>query len=66
MRGMTLDEVLAASRAGVRRLAPHEMIAAAADGALVVDTRTDIQRRRQGELPRDLLPGVVVLDRTVL
>jgi rhodanese-related sulfurtransferase len=54
---MTLDELLRASRAGVRRLGPHEVIEAAARGALVVDTRTDAQRRRQGELPRDLLPG---------
>jgi rhodanese-related sulfurtransferase len=63
---MSLDDLLKASRAGVRRLGPHEMIEAAARGALVVDTRTDIQRRRQGGLPRDLLPGVVVIDRTVL
>ena len=32
-----------------------------AHGALVVDTRTEAQRRRQGELP-----GAVVIDRTVL
>ena len=63
---MSLDELLAASRSGVRRFGPHEVIEAAARGALVVDTRTDAQRRRQGELPRDLLPGVVVVDRTVL
>ena len=63
---MTLDDLLAAGRAGVRRLGPHEMIEAAARGALVVDTRTETQRRRQGELPQDLLPGVVVIDRTVL
>jgi rhodanese-related sulfurtransferase len=63
---MTLDDLLTASRAGVHRLGPHELIEAAARGALVVDTRTDVQRRRQGELPRDLLPGVVVIDRTVL
>jgi rhodanese-related sulfurtransferase len=63
---MTLEELLTASRAGVRRLGPHELIEAAARGALIVDTRTDVQRRRQGELPRDLLPGAVVIDRTVL
>src|SRR4051794_20151007 len=66
VRGVSLEELLSASRAGVRRLSPHETIAAAARGALVVDTRTDLQRRRQGELPRDLLPGAVVIDRTVL
>jgi rhodanese-related sulfurtransferase len=63
---MTIDELLAASRRGVRRLTPEETVAAAARGALVVDTRTEAQRRRQGELPSELLPGVVVIDRTVL
>ena len=63
---MTIDELLAASRRGVRRLDPAGTVAAARRGALVVDTRTEAQRRRQGELPADLLPGVVVVDRTVL
>lgn len=54
-----IDAVLAASRAGVRRLTPPEL--AQSRGALVVDTRTEAQRRRQGELP-----GAVVIDRTVL
>ena len=53
--------MLAASRSGVRRLTPVEAVAAAAAGALVVDTRTAVQRRVQGELP-----GAVVIDRTVL
>ena len=56
-----VDDLLAASRAGVRRLTPAELVAAAARGALVVDTRTEAQRRRQGELP-----GALVIDRTVL
>jgi rhodanese-related sulfurtransferase len=34
---------------------------ARAEGALVVDTRTEAQRRRQGDFP-----GAVVIDRTVL
>ena len=54
-----LDAVLTASRAGVHRLTPREL--AEARDALVVDTRTEAQRRRQGELP-----GAVVIDRTVL
>lgn len=54
-----LDAVLAASRAGIHRLTPRELVEAR--GALVVDTRTEAQRRRQGELP-----GAVVIDRTVL
>jgi rhodanese-related sulfurtransferase len=64
--GGGVDRLLAECRAGVHRLTPHETVAAAAAGALVVDTRTETQRRRQGELPRHLLPGVLVVDRTVL
>ena len=56
-----IDAVLAESRAGVARMSPAEVVAAQARGALVVDTRTEAQRRRQGELP-----GAVVIDRTVL
>ncbi len=56
-----IDAVLADSRAGMARLSPAEVVAAQARGALVVDTRTEAQRRRQGELP-----GAVVIDRTVL
>jgi rhodanese-related sulfurtransferase len=59
--GTGVDAVLAASRRGVRRLTPDELLEAAARGALVVDTRTEAQRRRQGEFP-----GAVVIDRTVL
>ena len=58
---MGVDDVLAASRAGVRRLSPLETRDAAARGALVVDTRTEAHRRAQGEFP-----GAVVIDRTVL
>jgi rhodanese-related sulfurtransferase len=56
-----VEELLEHSRRGVRRLTPHEVAQAAARGALVVDTRTETQRRRQGELP-----GALVIDRTVL
>ena len=56
-----MDALLARARTGVRRLDPREARAAAAGGALLVDTRTDEQRRRQGELP-----GAIVIDRTVL
>jgi rhodanese-related sulfurtransferase len=56
-----VDELLQHTRRGVHRLTPHEVVAAAARGALVVDTRTEAQRRRQGELP-----GALVIDRTVL
>jgi rhodanese-related sulfurtransferase len=56
-----IESVLAASRVGVDRLSPADLVEAQARGALVVDTRTEAQRRRQGELP-----GAVVIDRTVL
>jgi len=56
-----IDDVLAASRAGVHRPTPSELVAAVARGALVVDTRTEAHRRVQGEFP-----GAVVIDRTVL
>jgi rhodanese-related sulfurtransferase len=56
-----IDAVLAESRAGVARLSPTDVVEAWSRGALIVDTRTEAQRRRQGELP-----GAVVIDRTVL
>ena len=56
-----VDALLERARAGVRRLDPVAARAAAAAGALLVDTRTETQRRTQGELP-----GAVVIDRTVL
>jgi len=56
-----VEALLERARAGVRRLGPAEARAAAAAGALLVDTRTETQRRAQGELP-----GAVVIDRTVL
>jgi len=43
------------------RLDPYETRAALAAGALLIDTRTDRQRARQGDLP-----GAIVIDRTVL
>jgi rhodanese-related sulfurtransferase len=55
------DDLVAAARAGLRRLTPVEAAEACARGALLIDTRTAAQRARQGELP-----GAVVIDRTVL
>jgi rhodanese-related sulfurtransferase len=56
-----VDALLAQARAGMIRLDPHETLAAVAAGALLIDTRTDRQRARQGDLP-----GAIVIDRTVL
>lgn len=61
VRPYGVDAVLAEARAGLDRLTPHETRAARDGGALLVDTRTDVQRQAQGELP-----GALVIDRTVL
>lgn len=58
----TVDDALARARQGWQRVTAAEAWASARAGdALVVDTRTEAQRGRTGELP----VGVVV-DRTVL
>lgn len=56
-----VDAALARARAGLSRVWPAEARAAQETGALLVDTRTESQRLRQGDLP-----GVVVIDHTVL
>lgn len=58
---MGVDAVLAASREGAHRLSPCEAFEVVRAGALLVDTRSEPQRREQGELP-----GALVIDRTVL
>ena len=60
-RYAAVDRLLAAARAGVPRLDPHQARAAQLAGALLVDTRTAVQRSREGDLP-----GAIVIDRTVL
>ncbi|WBB71092.1 rhodanese-like domain-containing protein [Micromonospora sp. WMMD812] len=56
-----VEALLEQARAGLHRLTPHETAEAVRGGALLVDTRTERQRREQGELP-----GAIVIDRTVL
>lgn len=56
-----IDALLGRARAGLRRLTPVEAVAAIADGALLIDTRTLEQRTEQGDLP-----GAICIDRTVL
>lgn len=56
-----LEAMLGAARAHLHRLTPAEAHEEQARGALLVDTRTEAQRARQGDLP-----GAVVIDRTVL
>jgi rhodanese-related sulfurtransferase len=56
-----IDDLLARSRAGLRRLEPEQVQAAVRAGAVIVDTRPVDQRRRQG-----VVPGAVVVGRNVL
>ena len=57
----TIHQVLADARARYRRMKPREAFAAMQAGALLIDTRTDQQGGRDGDIP-----GAVVIDRTVL
>lgn len=57
----TIDELLAAARAGLDRLEPAEAHDAVAAGAVLVDIRPEVNRRTEGALP-----GAVVIDRNVL
>jgi len=62
VEGRKIDEVLAQARRRLPpRVQPEDLAAAMAAGALVVDTRSEAQRRRDGELP-----GAVVIERNVL
>ncbi|MFG2561671.1 rhodanese-like domain-containing protein [Streptomyces sp. NPDC048496] len=56
-----IDELLARVRAGYDRIGPHDAIAAAADGALLVDIRYAALRERDG-----LIPGALVVERNEL
>jgi rhodanese-related sulfurtransferase len=56
-----VDDLLARARTGWVRLTATEAFEAARGGALLVDTRTEVQRSRTGNLP-----GALVIDRTVL
>jgi rhodanese-related sulfurtransferase len=51
----TIDDVLAEAREGLRRLSPKEAHQAAAAGAVLVDVRSEEERRRQGVV----VPGAV-------
>ena len=57
----TIDELLARARSGLDRLGPDEARAAVADGALLVDIRSESQRAADG-----VVPGAVWFARNVL
>ena len=56
-----VDDLLAAARAQLHRLGPHEAAAAAGAGALLVDIRYAALRERDG-----LIPGALVVERNEL
>ena len=57
----SIDEVVERARRRLLRVTPEQAAAELAQGALLVDTRTESQRAVQGEIP-----GAIVIDRTVL
>jgi rhodanese-related sulfurtransferase len=57
----SIDDLLAAARARLVRLTPSEALAAQAAGALLVDTRSERDRRAEGAIP-----GALIIERTVL
>ena len=57
----TIDEVLAAARAGLRRVTPRQAFAEFSRGAVLVDIRPQAQRAREGGIP-----GAVIVERNVL
>jgi rhodanese-related sulfurtransferase len=61
MARRTLDDLLADARARIRRLTPAQALAAQRAGALLVDTRSQDERARDG-----IVPGSLHVPRTVL
>jgi rhodanese-related sulfurtransferase len=57
----TVDDLLVTARARIHRCTPHEALAAVRRGALLVDTRSDADRRRDG-----VAPGAVHVPLSVL
>ena len=56
-----LDRLLASARARLTRLAPAQAWAAVQNGARLVDTRPEFQRRADGDIP-----GAIVVERNHL
>jgi rhodanese-related sulfurtransferase len=61
MRRTTLDELLAEARGRLDRLDPETARAAQAQGALLIDTRSQDERRRTGVIPGSLHVPLSVL-----
>jgi rhodanese-related sulfurtransferase len=58
---LTVDELLAEARRDLDRLEPRAAAAAMAEGAVLIDVRSELQRERQG-----VVPGSVFFPRNVL
>ncbi len=56
-----IDDILAAARARLDRLGPHQTFVAVERGAILVDIRPAAQRAAHGEIP-----GAIVIERNVL
>jgi len=61
MTRRTIDELLREARSRLDRLEPEDALAAQRAGALLIDTRSDDERRRRG-----VIPGALHVPRTVL
>ena len=61
MTRRTIDELLAEARSRLERLEPADALAAQKAGALLIDTRSADERRRDG-----VIPGSLHIPRTVL
>jgi rhodanese-related sulfurtransferase len=57
----SIDDVLSEARSGLKRLTPQEAYDAQRAGAVLVDVRPQASREAEG-----VLPGTVVIERTVL
>jgi rhodanese-related sulfurtransferase len=58
----TIDDLLAEARAGLDRVTPEQALAAQRDGAVLVDTRSPDERRKQGAA----IPGALELPLSVV
>ncbi len=62
MTRKNVEQLLAAAREGVRRLEPAEALAAAEQGALLIDTREQDDRLDEGAIPGALHLPLTVLE----
>ena len=57
----TIDDLLLQARSGLGRLDPVLALRAVHDGAILIDTRPEFQRRADGEIP-----GAIIIERNHL